>query len=556
MDLSRRDFLAGLSIAAAEASCVKADNSCWAPEVPYGGAPPQPLPGVGLTAVRETMYSFNEVERATPTVYTPASEADVAALLQAASRTHRRVTFRGGGQSLDDQSLNNDLVLLMTDPAFTKIGDPQPSDEGFYIDVGAGARWEDVIRHVGAFGLLPPSFATAQCATVGGTMSADCLSRMSCVFGKESQQIRAFTVVLPTGETVRCRRNQGGALGRLFHAVVGGFGFLGAVTHVSFDLVAARRAPPPLTRGALPCVFTRSTRSHPSTNWDTALRELQSKTVAAKRSYERHAHHHRGLGKLDPDLARAPEWTGLSLAAFLAGSGLSATLLQQRYLDPQALNPYPGGLYEAKNTFPGVAELANVNWPTVVDVGVDFNPEGDYVDDLLGWGFFLGYSTAVAKNAAHATKDTINFTQQSFALPAGTDAAVDTRETRRFIELVIARLHAADLQPPVLDFLYVPSDEFTMSASRGLISFVATVSFTEHNRKGEFSSELVDTLHALSNDCRTLGGRVHLVKGVKADPGDLRAMYGDAAREFLALKKLCDPHDVLRNNFFERVLLA
>jgi hypothetical protein len=41
-----------------------------------------------------------------------------------------------------------------------------------------------------------------------------------------------------------------------------------------------------------------------------------------------------------------------------------------------------------------------------------------------------------------------------------------------------------------------------------------------------------------------------------ADPGDLRAMYGDAAREFLALKKLCDPQDVLRNKFFERVLLA
>jgi hypothetical protein len=46
------------------------------------------------------------------------------------------------------------------------------------------------------------------------------------------------------------------------------------------------------------------------------------------------------------------------------------------------------------------------------------------------------------------------------------------------------------------------------------------------------------------------------VKGVYADRDDLRAMYGDAAGEFLKLKRRYDPKFILRNEFFDGIFLA
>jgi FAD/FMN-containing dehydrogenase len=53
-----------------------------------------------------------------------------------------------------------------------------------------------------------------------------------------------------------------------------------------------------------------------------------------------------------------------------------------------------------------------------------------------------------------------------------------------------------------------------------------------------------------------LGGRVHLVKSVVADPEDLRAMYGEAAAKLKVLKQKYDPNGLLRNDFFDRVFDA
>jgi hypothetical protein len=515
-----------------------------------------PIPGLpnDIKPYRRELFAFDDVHHAAPTIYTPASTEQLSTLL-AHVPSDRRVTIRAGGQSIDDQSLNSDLVFHLHRP-FDWIGCPTHDENGYAIEVGAAARWEGVLNKIAPLGLMPPSVATAQYATVGGTMSADCLSRMSCVAGKEGQQIREFTLVLPCGTELDCKKTDSGLRGELFKSVIGGFGYLGVVTKVTFDLVASRADP--MRPGPTPCVFTRSTRSRPSTDWDTVLRELQSKSVSASRRYAARAPFHRGVGKTaEAALASAPEWSALSMASFLTGSGLNANVLEQRYVAAQPLRPFPGGIYQRTNGFPAVVETTDASWPTLVDVGLDFCPEGEFVDELFGWTFFLGYSATMAKEEAYKCGHRVNFTQQSFALPAGPDAnRVDTRETRRFLELLIARLHAADLQPATIDFLYVPADDFVMSASRGLFGFIVTVSFVETNRTGSFSPELVDTLHSLSSDCRSLGGRVHLVKGVNADPGDLRAMYGDAAKEFLSLKQRVDPKRILRNEFFERVFLA
>ncbi len=481
--LSRRTFLLGAGALALEASCSSALPESVCCHTPASACPaPDPVPS-SLPAERCEIFSFSEIHRATPTIYRPRSECELAGLMQSIP-AGRKVTFRGGGQSIDSQSLNDDLVIALDNANFKSIGTPERDDAGFYVTTGAGARWWDVLAKLCPLGLVPPSLVTAGNATVGGTLSADCVSRMSPITGKEGQQVRSFRIVLADGRGLHCKRNDPDPERRtLFNAVVGGFGYLGAVTEVTFDLMVARSNPG--EKGLTPRVLTRSTRHGPNVDWDSVLSALHQKSRLGRARFQgaKRAHHGglRAITAADPrPLARTPEWSALSVASFLMGNSMSANLLEQRFVEDQELRPVPGGIYDKDAAFPSNAEKLIPTLPTLVELAVDIGfPEGEFVDELFGWAFFLGNSTKRAKEEFHAVGKRLNFTQQTFALPSGPeDRAPDTRPTRRFIELLAARLHAADVRPADIDFLYVPADTFLMSASRGLPGFVVTVSFT------------------------------------------------------------------------------
>jgi FAD/FMN-containing dehydrogenase len=569
--LSRRDLLVGTASAFGAASCAPAilDPTCASN---YRAPGPGPCPASGTDAGASAppagaapgceLFAYDEIERESPCgVFHPVHEADLAQFLRnlSALPIARSVTVRGGGLSLDSQSLGKDIVVIIDQKDLCRIGLPRRDENGFYMTVGAGARWWDVIAVLGPLGLMPPSLQTGGDATVGGTLSADCVSRMSAIVGKEGSHVRNFRIVLASGEVVSvCRGSDDLRQKELYDAVIGGFGYLGVVTEVTFDLIAARKDAN--VRGDQPRVFTRATRFPPSCDWDAVFRSLQSKSSAYHRSYVNQKASYHGASLPDGSTApvSTPEWSALSVACFLAGYGLEANLLEQRYtLDP--LRPTPGGIYAKDGSINAFAERVDSFWQTAAELVLDFGwPQGEFVDDLFGWAFFFGNSTKRAKADAHALGYRLNCIQQSFVLPSGPeDRPPDTRPAQRFIELVLARSHAADLRPGPIDFLYVGSDDDTsvMSASRRLPGFVITLAFADRDRT-TLSPPMDELLRALSSDCRLLGGRVHLVKNVAADPGDLRAMHGDAAKQFRELKAKYDPRGLFRNEFFSRVFDA
>jgi FAD/FMN-containing dehydrogenase len=567
--LSRRDLLVATASVFGSACCAQAipDSTCASNYVtpstgfcPAAGAGAASAPSSAASGCE--LFAYDEIERESPrTVAHPASEADLATFLQklSADGSDRTVTVRGGGCSLDSQSLGKDIVLIIDQKDLCTIGRPQRDEKGFYMTVGAGARWWDVIATTGPLGLMPPSLQTGGDATVGGTLAADCISRMSAIVGKEGSHVRSFRMVLASGEIVSGRRDSNDPQEKeLYDAVIGGFGYLGVVTEVTFDLVAARQDAG--VCGDQPRVFTRATRFPPTGDWDAIFRSLQSKSRERRLSYMRHKESHHGFlrsgGRTPP--VSTPEWSALSVACFLAGYSLEANLLEQRYtLD--ALRPTPGGVYARDGSINAFAERVDSFWQTAAELVLDFGwPQGDFVDDLFGWAFFFGNSTKKAKAEAHGLGYRLNCIQQSFVLPSGPeDRPADTRPARRFIELTLARSHAADLRPGPIDFLYVGSegDTSVMSASRGLPGFVITLAFADRNRT-TLTPSIDQLLRALSSDCRLLGGRVHLVKNVATDPGDLRAMHGDAAKQFRDLKAKYDPRGIFRNEFFSRVFDA
>lgn len=545
MSITRRELLGAVAAGALEAACsgALAKGSACADRpvterIPASHGDGQPL----------ELWSYNEMQRATAKVYRPLDEAALVSRLRSL-QAGQRVTFRGGGQSLDAQSLNRDVVIALDAPKFSYIGEPQRDAEGYFITTGAGARWWDVICKIGKLGLFPPSMATAADATVGGTLSADCVSRMSAIWGKEGEQIRSFKMVLVDGTSKECRRNDPDPeLSQLFEAVIGGFGYLGAVTEVTFDLIPVRSKPN--TPGDFPKVFTRSSRNPAIVDWDQILRSLHSKAADELRRA--------GCAPGGrPRSTEPPFWSALSIACYMAGGGVTANLLEQRFVEPSAEGrPTPGDIYQREPTITVTAAAWSAVAPTIVELASDIGfPSGEFVDELFGWAFFFGNWATRAKLAAHDSGDRLNFSQHTFAIPALVDGKPDTRPARRFLERLESRLHRADVRPPSIDLLYVPGDRFLMSASRDLEAYLINISLAAKNRD-DYSPEVKHMLCGLARDCRMLGGRVHLVKSVVADADDLRAMYGEAAGKLKELKRKYDPNNLLRNDFFDRVLDA
>jgi FAD/FMN-containing dehydrogenase len=546
MSITRRELFFAAAAGALEAAC----SGALAPGSKCADRPgTERIPSSHVDGKPVTLWSYNEMQRATAKVYRPKGEAALIALLKSIGSDGRRITFRGGGQSLDSQSLNTDTVIALDAPELSWIGKVQHDADGYFITTGAGARWWDIICEIGKLGLFPPSMATAADATVGGTLSADCVSRMSAVWGKEGEQIRSFKLVLVDGTVLICKRyDENPDQRELFDAVIGGFGYLGAVTEVTFDLVPIRSRPN--QPGEFPKVFTRSTRHPVIVDWDAMLHSLHSRAadeqrrsgvvMGATRRYE-----------------TTPFWSALSIACYLAGESMAANLLEQRFVEADTPGkPTPGDIYQREPRITVTAAEISTFWPTFVELASDIGfPSGEFVDDLFGWAFFFGNWATRAKLKANQDGRHLNFTQHTFALPATVDGKPDTRPARRFLERVEARLHEADVRPPSIDLLDVPGDRFLMSASRGLEAYLINISMAASGRTA-YPPEVEHMLRSLARDCRMLGGRVHLVKTVLADRDDLHAMYGEAAAKLKTLKSKYDPKGVLQNEFFNRVMGA
>src|SRR6185437_16945245 len=102
-----------------------------------------------------------------------------------------------GSQALHEGDTGMEMVLSTDgfDPERIEF-DPTRSDR---VTLGCGVRWRHFVRtaihHAKSHDIpiyLPGCMQTGGDATVGGTFSADCLSRFSGTMGKESLWIESF----------------------------------------------------------------------------------------------------------------------------------------------------------------------------------------------------------------------------------------------------------------------------------------------------------------------------------------------------------------------------
>ncbi|MGH7680663.1 MAG: FAD-binding protein [Candidatus Eiseniibacteriota bacterium] len=183
--------------------------------------------------------NFGHVVSARPQfLIQPKSAADVAAAV-AIAREHRvTLSTRGAAHSQSFLAVN-DGGLLLDMPSLDRIG--SVDSNALTVDVEAGVRWGDLVRHLIPLGLAPPVLTNNLDVTVGGTLSIAGIGVASFRHGTQGDQVAEMDVVTGAGETVTCSPDRNP---ELFWSAIAGLGQVGVITRARLKL----RRVKPMTR--------------------------------------------------------------------------------------------------------------------------------------------------------------------------------------------------------------------------------------------------------------------------------------------------------------------
>jgi len=187
--------------------------------------------------------------------------------------------------------------------------------------------------------------------------------------------------------------------------------------------------------------------------------------------------------------------------------------------------------------------INNLVWNLVFKFFIKDN--ATYVDDLAGYTFMMD-GNRIAKEIADWFGITLSALQQTFVIPE--------LHVLKFTRTAAQMLREANLSPSLFDLLFMPADDFLLSANHDLAGYAVSLAFEDVSVQK--IAKLRAILTSLAKTCHEMGGRVYLVKNVFATPTQIRAMFGNNLGEFLTLKKKYDPRDILQNEFFDRLLAA
>ena len=481
------------------------------------------------------LFSFTQLEQCTSLMYVPRDRDDLARIFVWARGAGTRITFRAGGHSFDDQSLAADLVadrlehIVVSMTSFAAI-EIDPKNQR--MTVGPGATWGAIFARLEPLGFVPYVTVTTEHATAGGTLSGDCLSRFSPMYGKEGHHIAAFELMTVDGQVHVCPRPADGGpattLGeRLFYGAIGGLGYLGAVTSITYELLYVGETNGRI--GVESYVFDYS-----------SFRDLAKELVPLVRS---------AVNK-EPG---APQSVFSALSA--QGKQQKAMIIHSRYTISPDRHRMP--CHEPYTTLRLITELL-LRVPALTGCAWNLfyrllKEKTRYVDDLGGFTFMMD-GTVRAKEIATSLGFAWKSIQQTFIIPAHSDVHEWETADERLLEFLMAcdaRFQAAEVEATMMDVLFIPRDDnFLMSASNGMAGFAVSFAF-ETNSETRLAT-IVKCFEELSETCFSAGGRVYLVKNVRARKTTLAKMYGSRLKDFLTLKAEVDPGSILRNAFLER----
>ena len=163
-------------------------------------------------------------------VYRPVNQDSIAAAFDAARQSGRSIGLRGAGRSYGDASLNAENITLDL-TRMRRILDWNP--ETGIISVEPGVTIQQLWQYTIEDGWWPHVVSGTMFPTLGGAAAMNIHGKNNWKAGPIGDHILNFDLLLPTGEMKPCSRTQNP---ELFHAAIGGFGMLGVITRLTLQL--------------------------------------------------------------------------------------------------------------------------------------------------------------------------------------------------------------------------------------------------------------------------------------------------------------------------------
>jgi decaprenylphospho-beta-D-ribofuranose 2-oxidase len=437
--------------------------------------------------------------------------------------------------AFDTHALNEGMVIQLD--GFDHVG---PVIDG-QVTVGAGATWGSIVEATRASGFVPYVVVSTPRATAGGTLATNALSRFSPTCGKEGSHVRSFVLLLLDGSVVTCSRDE---RPELFFGVIAGYGYLGVVLEITYQLLSLG-----FTHVVVETEFERF----------SGLRDLSEKLVA-EAPRRPPVGDDRAPAEVRPLEPIAAEDARAISAVLYMNAERQGFIMRSRYVDGDLVELAPSPFHSPRSVTHRLLQAVIMNdviRPVGYELMMDFfmrsQEKKTAVDELEGYTFFQDGNDAV-KGFFRKLGFPMGVRQQTYVVPTDPESVLRTRERlASFLDEADRILDEARIVPVLIDVLYLPAEAegFAFSSSRGLAGYAVTFTFEELGRVTFPVEERLLAEIALVAD--RLGGRVHLVKNVHADPALLERSYATGVAELRSLRARHDPERLLSNGFLARV---
>jgi len=462
----------------------------------------------------ERVSSWGGATSAMSWVYRPTTVEGMRDVFSLARAEGRSVGLRGAGQSYGDAATNAENVCLDTS-RMTRILDWDPGTGRIRAEPGVSVRqlWQYTIED----GWWPPVVSGTMHVSLGGAAAMNIHGKNNWKVGTIGEHIEAFELLLPSGELVRCSREE---RPDLFHAAIGGFGMLGCFTSITL----------------------RMKRVH------SGLLEIEPVPV---RSLDEM------VDTVEGRLADADYLVGW-MDTFGRGAGLGRGLVHHANYLPDGEDRCAAQTLRVVNqelppTLMGVVPKSMM-WalmrPFTNDPGVRlvneakyrmsrFEGHRRYRQSHAGFAFLLDYVPDWKR--AYGPGGLIQY--QSF-LPTETARAV-YRE-------ILERSHRAGLTPYLGVFKRHRMDPFLMTHAVDGYSLALDFKVTAGNRR-----RLWEHAAALTRVVLDAGGRFYFAKDSTLTAPQLeRYLAEERVQRFLALKRTLDPDALLQTDLWRRLFTS
>lgn len=455
------------------------------------------------------LENFGHSLRAPAYLFRPRAAEDIFIVFKLAREHELTITVRGAGRSYNDAALNGGGIVLDLQRMNRILA--WDADSGS-ITVEPGVTLCQLWQTVLPDGWWPPVVSGTMTTTLGGCLGANIHGKNNFHMGTIGEHVTEFTALLPTGAEVTCSPNKNGDL---FRAMIGGLGMLGVFTSITLKMKRVHSGLLNVRAWGVPDLKTHLAQieaAAPEHNYTVGWLDATARGRALGRG-QLHVADYLAEGE-DPDAARTlrVEYQTLPDKFF----GLVPKSLLHFFMAPFLNNPGVWAVNTAKYIL-GARDKTYRQSHAAFHFLLDYVPNWELA---YGRGGLIQYQSFLPRETALDAWTRMLVLAQKRGLPSYLGV------TKRHRPDGFLLSHAVDGFSLALDFKVTPSNRARLA-----------------QMFGEFDQIVLEA-----------GGRFYFAKNSETSAETARRFLGEETiARFRALKKRCDPNNLLESDLYRRL---